>query len=204
MLWVGLGNPGSSYANNRHNVGFMALDQIASDYSFSDWKTGKSSAEASGLIYGKKIRLLKPLAYMNRSGLPVGQSANYYDIGADKIIVFHDDIDLGAGKMRIKQGGGHGGHNGLRDIDRHMGKEYWRVRIGVGRPDTSQDVDRWVLSDFSKQERADWLTSLIEAISAECPRLIDMDMATFASKVTWRAPAPNGQKETKQGDKNGL
>ena len=116
MLWVGLGNPGSSYAKNRHNVGFMVLDQIATDYSFSDWKLGKSSAEASGLIGGKKIRLLKPLAYMNRSGLPVAQSAHYYNIAPDNILVFHDDIDLGAGKMRIKQGGGHGGHNGLRDI----------------------------------------------------------------------------------------
>ena len=204
MLWVGLGNPGSSYAKNRHNVGFMVLDQIATDYSFSDWKLGKSSAEASGLIDGKKIRLLKPLAYMNRSGLPVAQSAHYYDIAPDNILVFHDDIDLGAGKMRIKRGGGHGGHNGLRDIDRHIGKDYWRVRIGVGRPDISQDVDKWVLSDFSKQERSDWLSALIEAISAESPRLTEMDMATFASKVAWRAPAPTGQNEIKQGDENGL
>jgi PTH1 family peptidyl-tRNA hydrolase len=106
--------------------------------------------------------------------------------------------------LRIKQGGGHGGHNGLRDIDRHMGKDYWRVRIGVGRPDINQDVDKWVLSDFSKQERSDWLSALIEAISAECPRLTEMDMATFASKVAWRAPAPTRQNETKQGDENGL
>ena len=204
MLWVGLGNPGSSYAKNRHNVGFMVLDQIADDYSFSDWKLSKSSAESSGLIGGKKIRLLKPLAHMNRSGLPVAQSAHYYDIAPDNLLVFHDDIDLGAGKMRIKQGGGHGGHNGLRDIDRHIGKDFWRVRIGVGRPDINQDVDKWVLSDFSKQERSNWLSALIEAISAESPRLTEMDMATFASKVAWRAPAPTRQTETKQGDENGL
>ena len=204
MLWVGLGNPGSSYAKNRHNVGFMALDYLAEAYRFADWRQTKPAAETSGLVGTTKIRLLKPLSYMNRSGLPVAQMAKYYDIAPENILVFHDDIDLGAGKIRVKQGGGHGGHNGLRDIDRHIGKEYWRVRIGVGRPDGRQDVDKWVLSDFTKQEQTDWLDGLLAAISSEAVRLSDKDMAGFASRVAMRAPAPENKKPIVNGEENGL
>jgi len=204
MLWVGLGNPGSSYAKNRHNVGFMALDYLAEAYRFADWRQTKPAAETSGLVGTTKIRLLKPLSYMNRSGLPVAQMAKYYDIAPENILVFHDDIDLGAGKIRVKQGGGHGGHNGLRDIDRHIGKEYWRVRIGVGRPDGRQDVDKWVLSDFTKQEQTDWLDALLAAIINEAVRLSDRDMAGFASRVAMRAPAPENKKPIVNGEENGL
>jgi len=204
MLWVGLGNPGSSYAKNRHNVGFMALDYLAEAYRFADWRQTKPAAETSGLVGTTKIRLLKPLSYMNRSGLPVAQMAKYYDIVPENILVFHDDIDLGAGKIRVKQGGGHGGHNGLRDIDRHIGKEYWRVRIGVGRPDGRQDVDKWVLSDFTKQEQTDWLDGLLAAITSEAVCLSDKDMAGFASRVAMRAPAPEIRKPIVNGDENGL
>ncbi|MGB0519696.1 MAG: aminoacyl-tRNA hydrolase [Candidatus Puniceispirillaceae bacterium] len=204
MLWVGLGNPGSSYAKNRHNVGFMALDYLAEAYRFADWRQTKPAAETSGLVGTTKIRLLKPLSYMNRSGLAVAQMAKYYDIAPENILVFHDDIDLGAGKIRVKQGGGHGGHNGLRDIDRHIGKEYWRVRIGVGRPDGRQDVDKWVLSDFTKQEQTDWLDALLAAITSEAVRLSDKDMAGFASRVAMRAPAPENKKPIVNGEENGL
>ncbi|MGB1399671.1 MAG: aminoacyl-tRNA hydrolase [Candidatus Puniceispirillaceae bacterium] len=204
MLWVGLGNPGSSYAKNRHNVGFMALDYLAEAYRFADWRQTKPAAETSGLVGTTKIRLLKPLSYMNRSGLPVAQMAKYYDIAPENILVFHDDIDLGAGKIRVKQGGGHGGHNGLRDIDRHIGKEYWRVRIGVGRPNGRQDVDKWVLSDFTKQEQTGWLDSLLAAITNEAVRLSDRDMAGFASRVAMRAPAPENKKPIVNGEENGL
>ena len=204
MLWVGLGNPGSSYAKNRHNVGFMALDYLAEAYCFADWRRTKSAAETYGLVGTTKIRLLKPLSYMNRSGLPVAQMAKYYDIAPENILVFHDDIDLGAGKIRVKQGGGHGGHNGLRDIDRHIGKEYWRVRIGVGRPDGRQDVDKWVLSDFTKQEQTDWLDALLEAITSQAVRLSDRDMAGFVSRVAMRAPAPENKKPIVNGEENGL
>ena len=204
MLWVGLGNPGSSYAKNRHNVGFMALDYLAEAYRFADWRQTKPAAETSGLVGTTKIRLLKPLSYMNRSGLPVAQMAKYYDIAPENILVFHDDIDLGAGKIRVKQGGGHGGHNGLRDIDRHIGKEYWRVRIGVGRPDGRQDVDKWVLSDFTKQEQTDWLDALLAAITSEAVRLSERDMAGFASRVAMRAPAPENKKPIVNGEENGL
>ena len=204
MLWVGLGNPGSSYAKNRHNVGFMALDYLAEAYRFADWRQTKPAAETSGLVGTTKIRLLKPLSYMNRSGLAVAQMAKYYDIAPENILVFHDDIDLGAGKIRVKQGGGHGGHNGLRDIDRHIGKEYWRVRIGVGRPNGRQDVDKWVLSDFTKQEQTDWLDALLAAITNEAVRLSDRDMAGFASRVAMRAPAPENKKPIVNGEENGL
>ena len=204
MLWVGLGNPGSSYAKNRHNVGFMALDYLAEAYRFADWRQTKPAAETSGLVGTTKIWLLKPLSYMNRSGLPVAQMAKYYDIAPENILVFHDDIDLGAGKIRVKQGGGHGGHNGLRDIDRHIGKEYWRVRIGVGRPDGRQDVDKWVLSDFTKQEQTDWLDGLLAAITSEAVRLSDKDMAGFASRVAMCAPAPENNKPIVNGEENGL
>ena len=204
MLWVGLGNPGSSYAKNRHNVGFMALDYLAEAYRFADWRQTKPAAETSGLVGTTKIRLLKPLSYMNRSGLPVAQMAKYYDIAPENILVFHDDIDLGAGKIRVKQGGGHGGHNGLRDIDRHIGKEYWRVRIGVGRPDGRQDVDKWVLSDFTKQEQTDWLDALLAAITNEAVRLSDRDMAGFASRVAMCVPAPENKKPIVNGEENGL
>ena len=204
MLWVGLGNPGSSYAKNRHNVGFMALDYLAEAYRFADWRQTKPAAETSGLVGTTKIRLLKPLSYMNRSGLAVAQMAKYYDIAPENILVFHDDIDLGVGKIRVKQGGGHGGHNGLRDIDRHIGKEYWRVRIGVGRPDGRQDVDKWVLSDFNKQEQTGWLDALLAAITNEAVRLSDRDMAGFASRVAMRAPAPENKKPIVHGEENGL
>ena len=204
MLWVGLGNPGSSYAKNRHNVGFMALDYLAEAYRFADWRQTKPAAETSGLVGTTKIRLLKPLSYMNRSGLPVAQMAKYYDIAPENILVFHDDIDLGVGKIRVKQGGGHGGHNGLRDIDRHIGKEYWRVRIGVGRPDGRQDVDKWVLSNFNKQEQTGWLDALLAAITNEAVRLSDRDMAGFASRVAMRAPAPENKNPIVNGEENGL
>ena len=182
----------------------MALDYLAEAYRFADWQQTKPAAETSGLVGTTKIRLLKPLSYMNRSGLAVAQMAKYYDIAPENILVFHDDIDLGAGKIRVKQGGGHGGHNGLRDIDRHIGKEYWRVRIGVGRPDGRQDVDKWVLSDFTKQEQTDWLDALLAAITSEATRLSEKDMAGFASKVAMRAPAAEIKKSIVNGDENGL
>lgn len=196
MLWVGLGNPGQRYASNRHNVGFMALDQIARDYGFSDWKTTGAARLCEGRIGTVKLRALKPLSYMNKSGLPVAQIARYYGLAPEQIIVFHDEIDLSAGRVRIKQGGGHGGHNGLRDIDRHIGKAYWRVRIGVGRPDHKEDVHKWVLQNFTIAEHKDWLEPLLAAISDEAGRLADGDNEGFASRVAYLAPAPKDAAQT--------
>ena len=200
MLWVGLGNPGQGYAGNRHNVGFMALDQIARDYSFSDWKTKGGAAICEGRIGMTKIRALKPLSVMNRSGLPVAETARYYDISPDQITVFHDEIDLTEGRCRVKQGGGHGGHNGLRDIDRHISKEYWRVRIGVGRPDHKQDVHKWVLQNFTKSDHDSWLDQLLAAISDEAERLATGDGEGFASRVAYLAPAPKPEISDTEGN----
>ena len=190
MLWVGLGNPGQGYAGNRHNVGFMALDHIVRDYSFSDWKISNSSATSEGWIGSVKIRAIKPLSFMNKSGLPIANLARYYNLQPDQITIFHDEIDLDEGRCRVKQGGGHGGHNGLRDIDRHIGKEYWRVRIGVGRPDHKNDVHKWVLQNFTSAEHAGWLDGLLAAISNEAERLATGDPQGFASRVAYLVPAP--------------
>ena len=157
MLWVGLGNPGQNYARNRHNVGFMAIDQIAHDYSFSNWRVTSSGAVCKGLVGPVKILALKPLSFMNKSGLSVSNLAQYYNLHPSQITVFHDEIDLDKGRCRVKQGGGHGGHNGLRDIERHLGKEYWRVRIGVGRPSFREDVQKWVLQNFTLADHNYWL-----------------------------------------------
>ena len=195
MLWVGLGNPGRSYAGNRHNVGFMALDRIVRDYSFSDWKVNTSSAVSEGRIGPVKIRALKPLSFMNKSGLPVAEAARFYKISPENIFVFYDEIDLAAGKIRVKCGGGHGGHNGIRDIDRHLGTNYWRVRIGVGRPDqvipgSRIDIRKWVLMDFTASERDGWLPNLLRAIADEAPLLAAHDEGSFMSRVAHLAPAP--------------
>ena len=205
MLWVGLGNPGQGYAGNRHNAGFMALDQIARDYSFSDWKTKGAAALCEGRIGGMKIRALKPLSFMNKSGLVVAQTARYFGLNADQITVFHDEIDIAAGKCRIKQGGGHGGHNGLRDIDRHIGKDYWRVRIGVGRPTHKSDVHNWVLQNFTKTEHEAWLDRLLAAMSDEAERLAAGDGEGFASRVAYLAPAcPPADDDTNKEQTDGV
>ena len=191
-LFVGLGNPGSKYQNNRHNVGFILLDRLAKDYDFEGWKAKAGTQVASGRIGNTKIIAAKPQSFMNKSGLPVAELARFYKIEPNEIYVFHDEIDLGEGRLRVKQGGGHGGHNGLRDIDRHIGKDYWRVRIGVGRPLTKEDVHKWVLNDFSRHDKDNWLLAMLDALSSEAGYLSDGDTATYMSRVAWRAPAPDG------------
>lgn len=190
-LFVGLGNPGSKYQNNRHNVGFIMLDRLAKDYGFDGWKSKSGAAISTGRIGATKIIAAKPQSFMNKSGLPVAELARFYKIDPSDIYVFHDEIDLGEGRLRVKQGGGHGGHNGLRDIDRHIGKDYWRVRIGVGRPLTKEDVHKWVLNDFSRHDKDKWLETLLEALSREAEHLSAGDSASYMSRVAWRAPAPN-------------
>lgn len=197
-LFVGLGNPGTKYQHNRHNVGFMLLDKLASDYGFDGWKSKAGAQIASGRIGTTKIIAAKPQSFMNKSGLPVAELARFYKIEPDDIFVFHDEIDLGEGRLRVKQGGGHGGHNGLRDIDRHMGKDYWRVRIGVGRPATKQDVHKWVLQDFSRHDKDKWLMMMLDALSSEAPLLADGDTASYMSRVAWRAPAPQDDDNAQQ------
>lgn len=154
LLIVGLGNPGRQYTNTRHNAGFMAVDILSDRLYFSSFsENNKFKGEiATGEAFGDKAILLKPTTYMNLSGEAVGAVAHYYKIPLDRIIVIHDDIDLKLGDMRVKCGGGHAGHNGLRSIDAHLGKEYWRFRIGVGRPEGREDVADYVLQNFSKDD----------------------------------------------------
>ena len=195
FLFAGLGNPGQNYAMNRHNVGFMAVDLLADSYDFPVWQKKAASMETAGRIDRNKIILLKPQSYMNKSGLPVAEVARFRKIPANHIFVFHDELDLAAGRIRVKQGGGHGGHNGLRDIDRHLGQDYWRIRIGIGRPDNpAMDVKSWVLADFTKIETNNWLKNLLRAISEEAPRLTTHDDSGFMSRVAFLAPPPTLQK----------
>jgi PTH1 family peptidyl-tRNA hydrolase len=190
-LFAGLGNPGSSYAMNRHNVGFMAVDRLAAAHGFSGWKSRGASLVSEGRIGAEKIILAKPQSFMNRSGLPVAEIARFHKIDLNDVFVFHDELDLAAGRLRVKVGGGHGGHNGLRDIDRHLGVNYWRVRIGIGRPNhPGMDVKAWVLADFSRDEQDGWLKKMLNAIADEATRLVIHDDGGFMSRVAYLAPAP--------------
>lgn len=165
-LIVGLGNPGDKYKNNRHNIGFMAVDSIADEFSFSPFKKKHKGLVSEGLIDGQKVMLLKPQTFMNESGQAIGEAAKFYKIDPLRIIIFHDELDLHPGKMRVKWGGGHAGHNGLRSTHAHLGTDqYGRVRLGVGHPGDKNRVSGYVLSDFSKAEQS-WLGSWIDALTA--------------------------------------
>ena len=191
-LFAGLGNPGAGHAINRHNVGFMAVDHIASKYSFSPWKKKGSSLISEGRLEFGKIILIKPQNFMNKSGYPIADIARFNKIDPNNVFVFHDELDLAAGKVRVKFGGGHGGHNGLRDIDQHLGVDYWRVRIGIGRPpNEAMDVKSWVLADFGRDEQSGWLPELLDAMTDEINRLCQHDDSGFMSRVAYLAPAPS-------------
>jgi PTH1 family peptidyl-tRNA hydrolase len=187
---AGLGNPGSRYASHRHNVGFMMVDQLADRYGFTPWKDKFGGQLAEGRIGNNKTLLFKPQSYMNRSGLPVAELMKFYKESPEHLTVVHDEIDLTAGKIRVKMGGGHGGHNGLRDIDRHLGPNYWRLRVGVGRSRFNADVDQHVLSDFDKADK-DWLNPLLECMT-DLWTLWDSDgHEAFMTAVAHKAPAPS-------------
>ena len=204
-LFAGLGNPGSSYAMNRHNVGFMAVDCVADHFGFTPWKKKGASLISDGRIGSEKIILVKPQSFMNKSGRPIAEIARFHKIDIHDIFVFHDELDLAAGRLRVKNGGGHGGHNGLRDIDRHMGVNYWRVRIGIGRPSNdTMDVKSWVLADFGRDEQSGWLVHLLEAMANEAERLVLHNDGGFMSRVAYLAPAPQaGSPSTNDGNKDG-
>ena len=190
-LLAGLGNPGSNYAMNRHNVGFLAIDWLADRHGCSPWKKKGPSLISDGRIGSEKIILVKPQSFMNKSGRPIAEIARFHKIDPNDTFVFHDELDLATGKLRVKTGGGHGGHNGLRDIDRHMGVDYWRVRIGIGRPpNEAMDVKSWVLADFGRDEQTGWLQTLLDAMADEADRLVEHDDGGFMSRVSYLAPAP--------------
>jgi PTH1 family peptidyl-tRNA hydrolase len=181
-LFVGLGNPGSSYARHRHNVGFMALDRIAERHGLGPWKKRFHGLVCDGPVAGRRVMLLKPQTYMNDSGQAVGEAQRYLKIDEKDIYVFHDEIDLAPSKLKVKTGGGNAGHNGLRSISAHIGNEYTRVRIGVGHPGSKDLVSGHVLRDFAKADR-DWLEPLLDALADAAGRLAAGDDARFLTDV---------------------
>lgn len=172
FLLAGLGNPGNAYERNRHNIGFMAVDALAARYRFPAFCTRHRAELAKGTIGGHETLLLKPQTFMNRSGVALGEAARFYKIPLQRIWVIHDELDLAPGKLRIKRGGGDGGHNGLKSVDAHLGKEYGRIRLGIGRPEHKGDVTSYVLGDFGQDEEP-WLEALLEALTVEIPALLE-------------------------------
>ncbi len=188
-LFVGLGNPGAKYAMNRHNIGFMAVDRIADDHGFAPWRARFHGQVSEGMLDGEKVLLLKPETFMNRSGQAVAAAMRFYKLSPAQVTVFHDELDLAPGKCRVKQGGGHAGHNGLRSIHDHIGADYARVRLGIGHPGHKDRVSGYVLSDFAKADR-DWLDDLMRGISDGAPALARGDSARFLNAVALRVAPP--------------
>jgi PTH1 family peptidyl-tRNA hydrolase len=183
LLFAGLGNPGAKYANFRHNVGFMAADAIARRHSFSPWAKKFQALVCEGRIGDEKIVLIKPQTFMNLSGQSVGEALRFYKLDPSALTVFYDELDLAPGKVRVKTGGGAGGHNGIRSIDGHVGKDYRRVRIGIGHPGVKEMVTPHVLGDFAKTDR-EWLDPLLDAIADSAGLLIKGDESGFMNRIT--------------------
>ena len=182
-LWVGLGNPEPGMQRQRHNIGFMALDTIAIRHGFSPWRQRFKGLVAEGSIGGEKILGLKPLTYMNLSGESVQAAAGFFKLPADGITAWHDELDLVAGKIRVKQGGGAAGHNGLRSMDRMLGTpDYWRVRLGIGHPGDKARVTGHVLGDFAKADM-DWLLPTLDGVAAAAGLLAAGKPDDFMTKV---------------------
>jgi PTH1 family peptidyl-tRNA hydrolase len=182
-LIVGLGNPGLRYARTRHNIGFMAVDEIVRRHSFPPLKERFKGLFAEGTIAGQRVMLLKPQTFMNDSGESVGAAARFFKLDASEIAVIHDELDLAEGKLRVKRGGGAAGHNGLRSIDALFANDYWRVRLGIGHPGAKELVMPYVLQNFPSEEIV-WVEKLLEAIAEAAPLLVADDAAGFATKVT--------------------
>lgn len=182
ILLIGLGNPGSAYAMNRHNIGFLVVDFIATEYGFSKPAKKFGGSICEGVIDGRKVYAFKPLGYMNTSGGPAGQVASFYKIPPENITVIHDELDLPLGKLRVKRGGGNGGHNGLKSLDAHIGKDYQRIRFGIGHPGNKDLVSDYVLSNFAKAEMP-LLEELVSEISSHIGVLLKGDDAGFMNKI---------------------
>ena len=163
-LLVGLGNPGTRYVDNRHNIGFLAVEEIARRHGFGPWRKSFQGEVSEGRLGGGKVLLLKPQTYMNESGRAAGEAARFYKLDPEAVTVFYDEIDLAPGKVKVKRGGGAAGHNGIRSLIAHLGPEFQRVRLGVGHPGRKDLVQHYVLSDFAKADDA-WLDPLLEAVA---------------------------------------
>jgi len=182
LLFVGLGNPGPKHVGNRHNIGFMAVQAIARRHDLSPWRRRFQGVSVEGSIGGERVLLLLPGTYMNESGRAVAEAANFYKLEPASIVVFHDEVDLPTAKVRVKVGGGVAGHNGLRSITAHLGNDYKRVRIGIGKPDVKELVPMHVLGDFVKSEWA-WVEALCDVIAENAALLIEGKDSTFQNRV---------------------
>lgn len=189
-LIAGLGNPGSQYARNRHNVGFMAVQAIARRHGSPGFRRRFKGELAEALIGGERALLLKPQTFMNASGELVGEAARFFKILPSDVVVIHDEIDLRPGKLRVKRGGGSAGHNGLRSIDTLLGQDYWRVRIGVGHPGVKELVQPYVLQNFSGEELTGWVERLLDAVAETIPLLLSGAADAFMSEVARRCAPP--------------
>jgi PTH1 family peptidyl-tRNA hydrolase len=189
LLFVGLGNPGAKYVGNRHNIGFMAVDAIASAHGFGPWKSKFQGQISEGRLGHEKVLLLKPGTYMNLSGQSVGEAMRFYKLSPEDVTVFHDELDLAPGKLRVKRGGGHAGHNGLRSMHQHISENYQRVRLGIGHPGRKELVAHYVLQDFAKAD-ANWLDDLLRGITDGAEHLAEGANDRFQNAVALRLKPP--------------
>ncbi len=190
-IFIGQGNPGQKYAGNRHNIGFMVMDALADHFSFGPWRRKFLGAICEGQIGGQKILLLKPETFYNETGQAAQAAANFYKVAASDVTVFHDEIDLAPGRLRVKRGGCHSGNNGVRSLIAHLGADIRRIRIGVGHPGDKTKVMPYVLADFSKADTG-WVEDLLTAICRAAPLLISETDERFQTEVMRLAPAPKG------------
>lgn len=207
LLLVGLGNPGPGYANHRHNIGFMAVDAIARRHGFKPWRAKFEGEIAEGEVEGERVLALKPMTYINLSGNAVAAAARFYKVPLASVIVVYDEIELAPGKVRVKQGGGNAGHNGLKSIDAAIGVDYRRVRLGVGRPERAvseidpEAVSNWVLRDFPKADRP-WVEKLTEAVAENFPLLAAGNEDKFMNRVTLATKPAVPPKDEKKPSEN--
>lgn len=192
-LFVGLGNPGTKYARHRHNIGFMAVDEIIHRHSFGPAHKKFQGMLSEGRVGSEKVLILKPTTFMNESGRAVGEAMRFYKLAPEDVYVFYDELDLPAAKIKVKQGGGAAGHNGIRSTANHIGPDFWRIRLGIGHPGAKERVTGHVLGDFAKADQK-WVEELLRAVSDEAALLADGKESTFANKVHI---AINGKPERK-------
>ena len=200
LVFAGLGNPGAKYAGHRHNIGFMAVERIAERHGFGPWRSRFQAEVAEGRLGTEKVLLVKPQTYMNDSGRSIGEIARYFKLGPEDVTVFHDELDLAPGRLRVRTGGGHAGHNGLRSIHAHLGEGYHRVRLGIGHPGDKSKVTGHVLHDFAAADR-DWLEPLLDAIAAAAPKLAEGDASGFMNRVALDAPSSKPPPKPKKADR---
>jgi PTH1 family peptidyl-tRNA hydrolase len=200
LLIAGLGNPGAEYARNRHNAGFMVVDTIHESYRFGPWRSRFQGLVSEGRLGGRKVHLLKPMTFMNESGQSVGAAARFFKLPLSAIVVIHDEIDLAAGKLRVKTGGGDAGNNGARSITAAIGSDYRRVRIGIGHPGEKHRVHGHVLGNFTKADE-EWLVPMLSAIAEAAPLLASDDDVGFMNKAAVLLKPPAKKEKPQEKDR---